>query len=72
MMESNKKNTNSQETDRFLSMGEAALYLGISKQTLYAKARSGAIRCYVPSDGHVKQRRKFRKSDLDEYMVVHS
>ena len=69
-MDTNKKNIIKQETDRFLSMGEAALYLGISKQTLYAKARSGAIKCYVPSDGHVKQRRKFRKSDLDEYMAV--
>lgn len=57
------------DEERFLSLPEAAKYLNVSKQTLYAKARSGVIRCYVPSDGNLKKRRKFRREDLDSYMT---
>lgn len=47
--------------DRYLSVGDAAEYLGVSRTTLRAWADRGIVPCAVTFGGH----RRFRIHDLD-------
>jgi excisionase family DNA binding protein len=51
-----------------ISPSEAAKALGISPKTLLAHVRAGHIRYVRIGTGKKKQRRKFTRSDLEEFI----
>lgn len=55
---------NIQEAD-FLNVGEASLYLGIKKSTLYKLTHSRKIPYFCPGGKLIY----FRKSDLNEFLL---
>jgi len=51
-------------SEKLLSMKAAAQFLQITTVTLYKYIKEGNIKAY-----HVGKRRKFKKSDLDNYLI---
>lgn len=53
---------------RYISIVEAANYLGLSRQSVYLKVKKGEIKAYRPSGDIKKRAYKFKYADLDDFM----
>jgi excisionase family DNA binding protein len=56
-------------TSPWMTSGEAAAYLGVSKKTILEWARRGQIKGYVLS-GYKRHTWRFRQEDLDASLAV--